>query len=292
MDAPRVGFLGLGRMGTAMARRVAGAGLLAAVWNRSPQPARALADELGVEACATPADVARASDVVVTMLSDGAAVDAVARGDDGLLAGLRPGAVWVEMSTIGRAPVDGLAGLAASRGAAFLDAPVSGSVTAAAGGTLTIMVGGDEAALERARPALQAMGGTVLHLGAQGTGATMKLAINGLVFAVVQAVAEALVLSEAAGIQRSTAYDVIAASAARSPVVDYRRPQFEDPDGAPVSFSMHLTAKDFALILGLALELGVRMPQAELNADVVQSAIADGRGDQDIAAVASHLRYG
>jgi 3-hydroxyisobutyrate dehydrogenase/2-hydroxy-3-oxopropionate reductase len=196
------------------------------------------------------------------------------------------------MSTIGRAPVDDLGELVASRGAAFLDAPVSGSVASAAGGTLMIMVGGDEAALERARPALEAMGGTILHLGAQGSGATMKLAINGLVFAVVQAVAEALVLSEAAGIERSTAYDVIAASAARSPVVDYRRPQFEDPDGAPVSFSMHLTAKDFALILGLASELGVRMPQAERNADVVQSAIADGRGDQDIAAVASHLRDG
>jgi 3-hydroxyisobutyrate dehydrogenase len=153
-------------------------------------------------------------------------------------------------------------------------------------------VGGDEAVLERARPALQAMGGTVLHLGAQGAGATMKLAINGLVFAVVQAVAEALVLSEAAGIDRSTAYDVIAASAARSPVVDYRRPQFEDPDGAPVSFSMQLTAKDFGLILGLASELAVRLPQAELNADVVRAAIAAGRGDEDIAAVAAHLRDG
>jgi 3-hydroxyisobutyrate dehydrogenase-like beta-hydroxyacid dehydrogenase len=286
----RVGFLGLGRMGGAMARRVAAAGLLAAVWNRSPGPAEALAGELGVEACATPADVARVSDVVVTMVSDGAAVEAVAHGPDGLVAGLRPGAVWAEMSTIGRAPVAALAQLAAGRGAAFVDAPVSGSVAAASAGTLTIMVGGEEDALERARPALEAMGQTVLHLGGPGAGATMKLAVNSLVFAVVQAVAESLVLAEAAGIERSRAYDVFGASAARSPVVDYRRPQFEDLEGAPVSFSLELTAKDFGLILGLASELGARMPQAELNADVVQAAIAAGRREQDIAAVAAYLR--
>ena len=135
------------------------------------------------------------------------------------------------------------------------------------------------------------MGETVLHLGGEGAGATMKLAVNSLVFAVVQAVAEALVLAEVGGHRAlDQAYDVFAASAARSPVVDYRRPQFEDPDGAPVSFSMDLTAKDFALILGLASELGVRMPQAELNADVVRAAIAAGRGEQDIAAVAAYLR--
>ena len=112
MDGPRVGFLGLGRMGTAMARRVAARGAPGRGLNRSPRAARGARRELGVEACATPADVARASDVVVTMLSDGAAVDAVASGDDGLVAGLRPGAVWVEMSTIGRPPVERLAELA------------------------------------------------------------------------------------------------------------------------------------------------------------------------------------
>jgi 3-hydroxyisobutyrate dehydrogenase/2-hydroxy-3-oxopropionate reductase len=194
------------------------------------------------------------------------------------------------MSTIGRAPVAALGELAAARGAAFLDAPVSGSVATAADGALTIMVGGDAAALERARPALEAMGRTVLHLGGPGAGATMKLAVNSLVFAVVQAVAESLVLVEAAGVERSQAYDVFAASAARSPVVDYRRPQFEDPEGAPVSFSLELTAKDFGLILGLASELGARMPQAELNAEVVRAAIAAGRGDEDVAAVAAYLR--
>ena len=200
-----VGVLGIGRMGGSMARALAAAGFEVVCWNRTPAAAEALAAELGGRAVSRPADVASAADVCVTMLADGEAVEAVFRGPDGLLAGSRPDNVLLDSSTVAPSTIRGLEAETRAAGAGLLDAPVSGSVALARSGDLTIMVGGDAADLERARPVIDAMARTVFHMGPLGSGAAMKLAVNAVIFGLNEALAEGLVLAEATGIDRARA---------------------------------------------------------------------------------------
>jgi 3-hydroxyisobutyrate dehydrogenase-like beta-hydroxyacid dehydrogenase len=285
-----VGVLGIGRMGGSMARALAAAGFEIVLWNRTPEAARALATELRGRAVDRPAEVAAAADVCVSMLADGAAVEAVYRGPDALLAGTRPANVLVDCSTVPPSTIRGLEREARATGAGILDAPVSGSVGLAEGGKLTIMVGGESADVERARPILDALGSTVFHMGPLGTGAAMKLAVNTLIFGLNEAVAEGLVLAESAGIARSLAYDVLAASAAGAPFVGYKRAAFLEPDDTPVAFALDLAAKDLRLIRALADEVGISMPQATTNLEAITAASAGGRGDRDFSTVAEYLR--
>lgn len=285
-----VGVLGIGRMGGSMARALAAAGFEVVCWNRTPDAAVALAAELGGRAVARPADVAAAADVCISMLADGPAVEAVYQGPDGLLAGARIGNVLVDSSTVPPSTIRGLDAAARHAGAGILDAPVSGSVSLAESGGLTIMVGGDAADLERARPVLNALATTVFHLGPLGSGAAMKLAINAVVFGLNGALAEGLVLAEAAGISRSVAYDVLAASAVRSPYIDYKRAAFLEPETTPVAFALDLAAKDLRLISALAAELGQTLPQTTTALAVIAAASAGDRGGRDLSTVALHLR--
>jgi 3-hydroxyisobutyrate dehydrogenase/2-hydroxy-3-oxopropionate reductase len=167
---------------------------------------------------------------------------------------------------------------------------VSGSVALATTGKLTLMVGGDVADLDRARPVLDVIAATIFHLGPLGTGAAMKLAVNTVIFGLNQALAEGLVLAERAGIPRALAYDVVAAGAAGAPFVGYKREAFLDPDGTPVAFALDLAAKDLGLIAELAAAVDLRMPQAETDLAVIRAASAGGRGDRDFSTVADHLR--
>jgi len=285
-----VGVLGVGRMGGSMARALATAGFEVVCWNRTPATAAALAAELGGRAVPRPADVAAAADVCVSMLADGPAVEAVYRGPDGLLAGARLGNVLVDASTVPPSTIRRFEAAARTAGAGLLDAPVSGSVTLAQSGSLTIMVGGEAADLERARPVLNALAKTVFHLGPLGSGAAMKLAVNAVIFGLNEALAEGLVLAEAAGIDRTLAYDVLAASAAGAPFVGYKRAAFLEPDATPVAFALDLAAKDLRLISALAAEIGVGMPQATTNAAVIAAASGRDRGGRDFSTVAVHLR--
>jgi 3-hydroxyisobutyrate dehydrogenase-like beta-hydroxyacid dehydrogenase len=285
-----VGVLGVGRMGGAMARALATAGHDLVLWNRSPEAATTLATELGGQAVASPAEVARAATVCVSMLADGPAVDAVYGGPAGLVAGAGPANVLVDASTVPPSTLRGHAATARAAGAGLLDAPVSGSVSLATAGKLTLMVGGEVADLERARPILDALATTIFHLGPLGTGAAMKLAVNTVIFGLNQAVAEGLVLAEAAGIERAAAYDVLAASAAGAPYVGYKRAAFVDPDGTPVAFSLDLAAKDLRLIEALARASGVDLPQARADLAFIEATSAAGGGDRDFSGVAEHLR--
>ncbi len=285
-----IGLLGTGRMGSAMARALCAAGHDLVVWNRSPESAIRLAAELGGEAVERPCDVARAAGVCISMLADGSAVDAVYGGPDGLIAGSGPANVLVDSSTVPPATIRAHEAAARAAGAGILDAPVSGSVTLAEGGKLTLMVGGDEADLERARPVLDAIATTVFHLGPLGSGAAMKLAVNTVIFGLNQAVAEGLVLAERAGVRRDLAYDVIAAGATGAPYVGYKRAAFLDPDATPVAFSLDLAAKDLGLIAELAADVGLRMPQAEIDLATIRAASAGGRGGRDFSTVAAELR--
>jgi 3-hydroxyisobutyrate dehydrogenase-like beta-hydroxyacid dehydrogenase len=287
---PVVGLAGTGRMGAAMAHALARAGLPLVLHNRTPAPAEALAAELGARVAASPAALAAAADVVLTTLADDAAVVAVYRGPAGLLEGAHEGSVLVDLSTVMPATIVSLAEPARSVGAGLLDAPVSGSTSLAEAGQLTLMVGGDAADLERARPALEPLARTIFHLGPLGSGAAMKLAVNTVVFGLNGALAEGLVLAEAAGIPRPLAYDVLAASAVGAPLVGYKRNAFLDPAGTPVAFALDLAAKDLRLIRTLAASLGLELPQAATNLDLIRSASSGGRGGRDFSTVADALR--
>jgi 3-hydroxyisobutyrate dehydrogenase-like beta-hydroxyacid dehydrogenase len=277
-----VAFLGLGRMGAPMAARLACAAHELRVWNRTPRPELVPA---GATAAATPAEAVAGARVAITMVADAGALDAILDGPGGLLAGAAPGTVLVDMSTIGPEAARAVAQRAAGAGLAFLDAPVSGSVPAATDGTLVAMVGGDAAALETARPALEAITRAQLHLGPVGAGAAMKVALNLMLAVVNQSIAETLALAEGAGIDRAAAYDVLAGGALAAPYVGYKRAAFTDPANAPVAFSVELMRKDVGLGLALASAGGVEAGAGEAAAALLDRALAAGLGARDVASV-------
>jgi 3-hydroxyisobutyrate dehydrogenase/2-hydroxy-3-oxopropionate reductase len=296
-DGPRPGLttgtvavIGTGRMGAAMVGRLREAGLDVVAYNRTRSGADEVAARTGARVADSAREAASVAGVVVISLADDAAVRAVYESPDGLAAGLRPGSVVLETSTVDPETITEVAPLVTERGAELLDAPVSGSVPLVERGELTVMVGGESAALEQARPVLDVLAAKVFHVGPQGAGATMKLAVNSALHAVNAALSEALVLAEKAGIDRSAAYDVFAASAVASPFVLYKRAAFERPDETPVAFSLDLVAKDLDLIERLAERVGAPMEQAAATRRIIDGAVADGMGGRDMSAVAERLR--
>jgi len=282
-------FLGLGRMGVPMAARVAAAGHRLTTWNRTARPE---AVPTGAVAAETPAEAVRNADVIVTMLADGDALHAVLTSPDGILAGARAEAILVDMGTIG--PDAARRALAGCRraGMAFLDAPVSGSVSSARSGSLLTMVGGDSTALTRALPVLEAMTARQIHLGPVGAGAAMKLALNLALAVTNETIAETLVLAERSGITRELAYEVLGRGALASPYVGYKRAAFADPDAAPVAFAVALMDKDVTLALALADQLDVPAPAGRAAAEVLTRALAAGLGGADVASVVGVLGAG
>ena len=263
------------------------AGFDVVAWNRDRGKCHAVAHTSGAEVAEGAAEAASAADVAITSLADDAAVEAVYAD---AVEGFHAGQVVLEMSTIAPETVRKVARSVQGRGATMLDAPVSGSVPVVERGELLIMVGGDPDALDRARPVLEALSSTIIHVGELGTGATMKLAVNALVHGLAVALSESLVLAERAGVERTTAYEVFASGAAAAPFVLYKRAAFERPDETPVAFSLELVAKDLDLILALAQRVGAPMPQADTNRDEVRSALAAGMGKRDMSALAGYLR--
>ncbi len=284
----RVGFAGLGRMGGHMAANLVAAGHGVKVWNRSPLAAAQLAARTGVAVAQTPRDLAAGAEVVVTMLADDAASDAVHRGPDGLFAAAGP-RVLLEMGTMSPGHIRALA-VDAPPDVHVIDAPVSGATQAAADAALLILLGAGAATADRLAPVLGAMGRQTIPLGSVGAGSVMKLAINAMIHAMNQSVSEALVLAEAAGIAPEAAFDAIAASAASAPMLRYRRDLYLDEAGQAVSFTLDLAAKDMRVTCALAADLGVVLPQAALNLARLEAARADGFGARDMASVLAHLR--
>jgi 3-hydroxyisobutyrate dehydrogenase/2-hydroxy-3-oxopropionate reductase len=285
-----VAIVGTGRMGGSMARAIAAAGLPLIVHNRTLDRAEAIAADLGARVAGSPAEAASLADVTITMLADDAAVQATYTGPGGLVEGARPMAVLVDSSTVRPDTIRSLESAVRATGAGLLDAPVSGSVGLAASGQLTLMVGGEASDLERARPALEPLAKAIFHLGALGSGAAMKLAVNTVIFGLNGAVAEALVLAESAGVDLGIAYDVLTASAVGAPFVTYKRDAFLAPDTTPPAFALALAEKDLGLILGFAASAGVAMPQSATNLALVREASGGGRGERDFTTVAGELR--
>ena len=286
----RVALVGAGRMGSAMGGRIAGAGHDLVVFNRTRSRADDLARRAGAQVADTAREAAVAADVCLVSLADDAAVTATYLEEDGLIAGLRSGTVICDTSTVAPATVRGLAPLVAQQEATLIDTPVSGSVSVVESGAITVMVGGDQAALERARPVLEAFAKSIFHLGEVGAGATMKLVVNSLVHSLNVAVSEALVLADKAGLDRETVYDIFEAGAAGAPYVKYKREAFLKPGEVPVAFSLELVAKDLELIHDLAQQTGTRMDQAEAGRELVAEAVRSGMAERDISEVAAFLR--
>ena len=287
-----VGFVGLGSMGLPMAANVAAAGFPLVVWNRTASKSQTVAAGTGARVASSPAGLASEADVVITMVADGDVLLDLYTGSGGMARSLRAGTVCVDMSTISPGQAAELASAVAGAGCSFVDAPVSGSVALAESGALTVMAGGEARAVEATRPVLEAMSARIYHMGPVGHGATIKLAVNTIVYGLGQAVSEALVLAEAAGIERARAYEVFANSAIAAPFVHYRQEAFLKPGQVPVAFQMVLARKDLDLALALAGGVGATMPQGELNRRVILEAIDAGFGDHDMSAVAEHLRSG
>ena len=264
------------------------AGFDVVAWNRDRGKCHAVAHTSGAEVAEGAAEAASAADVAITSLADDAAVEAVYAD---AVEGFHAGQVVLEMSTIAPETVRKVAPSVQRRGATMLDAPVSGSVPVVERGELLIMVGGDPDALERARPVLEALSSTIIHVGELGTGATMKLAVNALVHGLAVALSESLVLAERAGVERTTAYEVFASGAAAAPFVLYKRAAFERPDETPVAFSLDLVGQGSGPDpRARPRRVGAPMPQADTNREEVRAALAAGMGELDMSALAGYLR--
>ena len=279
----RVGFVGLGVMGRPMARHVLDAGFALAVHSRSPGPVEALV-AAGATAGASPAEVARASDVIVLMLPDPPDVETVLFGSGGIEEGARPGTVVVDMSTGDPILTREWAARLAGRGVALLDAPVSGGEAGAIAGSLSIMVGGSAEALERARPVLAAMGSRIVHIGDSGAGQIAKACNQLVVASTIQAVGEALVLARAAGVDPGRVRDALLGGFAASRVLELHGARMLAGDFRPGARAA-LHRKDARIIQGLAGRLGVPTPAFDVAAAALESLVSQGRADLDHSAL-------
>jgi 3-hydroxyisobutyrate dehydrogenase-like beta-hydroxyacid dehydrogenase len=279
----KVGFIGLGLMGAPMAANVARGGHSLTVYNRTPAKAQALAD-LGAQVVSTPRAVARASEVVITMLTDADGVRSVLDGPDGLLAGGHPGDVLIDMSTISPEQAIDLAGHLAACGWELLEAPVFGSTGPAKDGTLGIMVGGKRQLFDRYRDLLACMGKHLYYMGPQGAGATTKLAFNLLVGAQVASLAECMTLAAKGGIELQTMGEIVLASGVVSNLLQRKVGNITAQDYTPAFPLKHMN-KDLGLMVETGHALGAALPVTAAAHQLFSAAQASGYGDQDAIAV-------
>jgi 2-hydroxy-3-oxopropionate reductase len=277
--ADAVGFIGLGIMGAPMARNLMRAGHRLVVHNRSPAKARALAEE-GAAIATSPREVAQRSDVVITMLPDSPDVEAVVSGPGGVLEGIRPGSLLVDMSTISPGVTRALAERLAARGASMLDAPVSGGDVGAINGTLTIMVGGDARDFARAHPLFDAMGKHVVHVGAIGAGQVTKAANQVVVALVIAAVAEGLTFGARGGVPPQTILDVLGTGLAGNRVMELKREKLLSHVFKP-GFRAELHLKDLGIALAEGHESGAALPVTALVRTLFARMKEKGWGGED-----------
>jgi len=284
----RVGFVGLGTMGGAMAANVAREGFGVTAWNRTRARGEALA-ELGVTLAASPAGVAAASDLVVSIVSDTPDVEAVLFGPDGVETGASDGLLVVDMSTISPSATRTFAERLAGHGVRYLDAPVSGGSEGAKKGTLSIFVGGEAADLDQARPVLEAMGTTITHMGPIGSGQAAK-AINQVMLAgTYVGVAEGVVLAIKAGLDVDRLVAALSGGAAQSWVLANRSGRMAAND-YPLGFKVSLHRKDLGIALELARETGAALPISAIVEQLEAGLVGRGHGDDDVSAVARTIR--
>lgn len=279
----KVGYIGLGLMGKSMARNILKAGFPVIVHNRSRGSVDELAGE-GATPASTPKEVAEQVDVVFTNLPDSPDVEQVVLGKDGIIEGAHDGLIYVDNSTIKPATARTIAEKLAEKGVLALDAPVSGGDIGAKNGTLTIMVGGDEAALEKVRPVLEAMGKKITLIGGPGTGQIAKAANQIMVAAQMVAMGELMVFARKAGADPRKVIEAIKGGAAQCWTLDVKPPRLFDGNRQP-GFKARMQAKDLNIIMESARQYGVPLPSAATHAQLFNAMIEQGWGDLDNSAV-------
>ncbi len=276
-----LGFVGLGVMGSRIVKRLLDAGHSVTGYNRTKSKAQWLLDG-GMKWGESPHAVAKAADVVFTMVSNTSALQSVTGGPNGLLTGLRQGAIFIDMSTVSPAVIRELAAQVVSKGAQMLDAPVSGSVITLEEGKLSIMAGGDRAAFDRVQPILQDIGPKVTHVGGNGMAVSMKIAINLSLAVQMLAFSEGVLLAEKSGIARETAVEVLLNSVIASPMVKYRGPfALGMPDEA--WFNVDMMQKDMLLALEMGKQFAVPLPTTAVTNEMLTTARGMGLAEKDFA---------
>ena len=278
-----LGFIGLGSMGSRIAARLLSKGHAVTGYNRTRAKAEWLIAR-GLGWAGSPRAVAQSADLIFTMVTDSAALEAIAVGPEGVLEGLSAGKTFVEMSTVSPATTRSLAAQTRVRGADMLDCPVSGSILTLEQGKLTMMVGGEWAAFERVQPVLLDIGAKATYVGDHGAAVSMKIALNISIGAQLLAFSEGILLAEKSGIDRKTAVDVFLSSAMASPMLQYRGP-FVVEMPAEAWFDVRMLQKDAGLALGLGRELGVTLPATALANEMLTAARGLGLAEKDCAAL-------
>jgi 3-hydroxyisobutyrate dehydrogenase-like beta-hydroxyacid dehydrogenase len=284
---PSIGFIGLGIMGQPMALNLVKAGHPVTVFNRTPAKTEALKNA-GAKVAATPAEATAEADFVISIVSDTAAMEEVVLGKGGIIETVRSGAIVIDSSTISPVASRKFACKVAGKGAGWLDAPVTGSKHLAEKGELTYMVGGDREAFDRALPVLQVMGKKHIYCGSHGLGLTAKLSQNVIQATMVEIFCEGFVLAAKAGLKPHILMEVIQGSMARASLTDFKAPFIFRGDFTPY-FPLKLMHKDITLALESAYAQNVPMPTAAAVKEVYGAAKAQGKGDQDYAAVVTFL---
>ncbi len=282
----KIGFIGVGIMGSAMAANLLKAGHQLTIWNRSAEKCEALL-ALGASLAESPAAVARNSEIVCAMMADPLAVSSVRDGEQGIIAGLAPGQGYIDLSTIDAATSRETARLARQRGALFLEAPVAGSRKPAEDGALTIMAAGDKALYDQALPLLEAMGKKILFLGEVGSAARMKLANNLVMAGMLTALAEGMALASGSGLDLSQLLEVLDSGALSNPMFRLKGSAMAAQAGFPAAFPLKHMQKDLRLALQLAEELKQPLFATATVNELYKQALANGLGDSDFAAISS-----
>jgi len=290
MSKPRIAFLGLGIMGSGMARRLLANGFPLTVYNRNPEKSKPFADE-GAGVAPSPHEAASEAEVVISMVADDIASRSLWLGDSGALAAAKPGTVCIESSTVTVDWVRELADTVQKRNCELLDAPVTGSKIHAANGELNFLVGGNPATIEKVRPIFSAMGKTILPMGPTGSGALIKLINNFVCGTQVAALAEALAMVERGGLDRAKALEVLANGAPGSPLVKTVSARMTKPDYTP-NFPLRLLAKDLGYAILEGGKLSVELLTVTAALKVFQQAMVAGYGEKDMAAVVELFRKG
>jgi 3-hydroxyisobutyrate dehydrogenase-like beta-hydroxyacid dehydrogenase len=279
MKEKRIGWIGLGKMGKAMAKRVADAGFPLGVYNRTREKTQDFA-ERGIKVYQNPKELAGKSDFIFTMIADDSAIESITLAEDGVLAGIRPGATLVDMSTISPQVSLKVDEGAQKKGAGYVRGPVSGSTKFAEAGTLTIFASGPRDVYERCQAILGVLGQKILYLGPREEARYMKLLVNMMVGATSMMVAEAITFGEKSGIDWVAMLDAVQQSVVASPLVGYKIQPLKDRNFNP-AFAVSQIAKDFDLALGAGKALGVPLPMTALVRQFYESMKATGRGEMD-----------
>jgi 2-hydroxy-3-oxopropionate reductase len=279
----RIGFIGLGIMGRPMARNLLAAGYPLTVFSRSPGPVDELV-EAGAARAGSSAEVARASDVVITMLPDTPDVELVLLGPGGVHEGTARGSLILDMSSIDPGPTRAIATRLAELDVAMLDAPVSGGERGAIDGTLSVMAGGEPDAFERARPILEVLGSSVVHIGPSGAGQVCKAANQLVVAATIEAVAEALALAERSGVDAAKVREALLGGFAGSKILEVHGRRMLDRAFEP-GFRVRLHRKDARIVMDVAADVGARVPSFAVVTEQLQRLVDAGGGDLDHSAL-------